>query len=299
MFSSHRRFREIAKALFISRFIFPFLLCVLTASFLSFGIGGEEIATLSPDSSVGDPEDREFKEGWRKYSQEKDARPLKSWFKSHPNVSTGNCRFKNTEDFEGLQYFVLDCPEKKLNGFFYAGKEKIRFPEKIRNFHVKGPVKIGKMVYWELAFSPSDAKLAGLEPERRKGGSKKDSKSNDPASTENYGLQYFLSIAKHPASRPAPVGKEIFFDSSCPLLYLGKDADFYWDKALYFSFQASCIPDSPYAWVRIKADAGGNVLVDDKPAESLQEGERFLGKLKLKSVEKDKIVWSDAELFHE
>ncbi len=274
------------------------LFAFLMVSFPFFPSIADELVSDSSHSKLGSLDDPEFISGWGKYSQEKDARPLKSWFKTHPEVEMGSCKFRSLDDFEGLQYFSLDCPGKKRNGFFYSGKEKVLRPENIKSFRVKGPVKIGKMVYWELAFSKEDLRNANLRP-GRKSKMEKDSKIESPVSTENFGLQYFLSIAKHPSDRPTPVGKEIFFDSSCPLLYLGKDADFYWDKVLYFSFQASCLPDSPYSWIRIKADAGGNVLVDDKPAESLKEGERFLAKLKLHSIEKDKIVWSEAELFHE
>ncbi|TGJ98262.1 hypothetical protein EHQ53_00580 [Leptospira langatensis] len=296
-------FFPILKSFGPSRLVYryPLILWLLAAvsliSFPFFHPEAEEKETVSQDSSLGDLNDPDFVSGWKKYSQEKDARPLKQWFQTHPVVQTGDCKFRSLPDLEGSQYFSLDCTDKKMPGFFFAGKDKILYPNKISSFHVRGPVKTGKMVYWQLGFSSDTLRLAtGKFSESNKD---KRSKINDKASTENFGLQYFLSIARHPASRPAPVGKEIFFDSSCPLLYLGKDADFYWDKVLYFSFQASCIPSSPYSWIRIKADAGGNVQVDDKPLESLEQGARFLAKLKLQSIEKDKIVWSDGELFHE
>ncbi|TGJ99633.1 hypothetical protein EHO59_17490 [Leptospira semungkisensis] len=274
---------------------------IAAVSLISFPLlhpEAEEKETVSQDSSFGDLNDPDFVSGWKKYSQEKDARPLKQWFQTYPKVLTGDCKFRSLPDLEGPQYFSLDCADKKLPGFFFAGKDKILYPDKITSFHVKGPVKMGNMVYWQLGFSSDTLRLATGKFSSVSANDKK-SKINDKASTENFGLQYFLSIARHPASRPAPVGKEIFFDSSCPLLYLGKDADFYWDKVLYFSFQASCIPSSPYSWIRIKADAAGNVQVDNKPFESLEQGARFLAKLKLQSIEKDKIIWSDAELFHE
>ncbi|PJZ65732.1 hypothetical protein CH371_12490 [Leptospira wolffii] len=296
MFLPNRKFPGVDPTLPNLHFILRLTALFFTLSLSFLEVNAEESLTSSLDSSWTRLEGEEFDEGWRKYSKEKDARPLKSWFRSHPKLSVGDCTFHKNQDSEEVQYLHLSCPDRKLEGFFYSGKEKIRFAEKIRSFHVKGPTKIGKAVYWEISFSREEARNAGLHPENR---ISKQSKIETKTSTENFGLQYFLSIARHPAHRPAPVGKEIFFDSSCPLLYLGKDADFYWDKALYFSFQASCLPDSPYSWIRIKADAGGNVLVDDKPAESLQEGERFLAKLKLQAIEKDKIVWSDAELFHE
>ncbi|TGL64079.1 LIC11113 family protein [Leptospira sarikeiensis] len=273
----------------------PLILCLWVPVSVRFG---QELEQKEGNSRIGDFAEKEFQEGWRKYSKEKDARPLKEWFKLHGTVHIGQCKFKSLPDSSELQYLYLDCPGKKLQGFFFSGEERLYSPEKIDSFRVKGPVKLGNSVYWELELSAETLKLAGSKhPKEEK--PDKESKINDKASTVNFSLQYFLSIAKHPGDRPTPKGKEIFFDSSCPLLYLGKDADFYWDKSLYYSFQASCLPDSPYSWIRIKADLGGNVLVDNHPTEDLQEGARFLAKIKLQSVEKDKIVWSDAELFHE
>lgn len=262
------------------------------------GSFAEEPVLQKANSRIGDFAEKEFQEGWRKYSKEKDARPLKEWFKQHGTVHIGECKFRSLPESEEIQYLSLDCPGKKLNGFFYSGEERLRSPERIDSFRVKGPVKLGKSVYWELEFSAENLKVASSKPAPGDK-SNPETKLVDKTSTVNFGLQYFLSIAKHPIDRPTPKGKEIFFDSSCPLLYLGKDADFYWDKSLYYSFQASCLPDSPYSWIRIKADLSGNVLVDNQPTEELQEGARYLAKLKLESVEKDKIVWSDAELFHE
>lgn len=247
-------------------------------------------------SSTSFLDDSEFRDGWKKYSKEKDARPLKTWFQNHSSVSIRPCSLLKTLEFEGLQYFSLKCPGEILSGFFYSGRTKIASPETVEAIRVKGPVKIGKTVYWELAFSDQDLSDFGT-PTKTEPRKKKPRLPDRPP--DNLGLQYFLSIARRPAVRPTPNGKEVFFDSSCPLVYLGKDGDFYWDKAVYFSFQASCLPQSPYSWVRIRADFTGNVVLDSKPSQSLQEGERFLAKLKIQSVEKDKIVWSEAELFHE
>ncbi|EPG74649.1 hypothetical protein LEP1GSC058_1689 [Leptospira fainei serovar Hurstbridge str. BUT 6] len=256
------------------------------------------LAETSPliSSSAGNLDDPEFKEGWKKYSKDKDARPLKAWFQSHPDVNIRPCKLSRTLDFEGLQYFSIKCQDEILNGFFYSGGATVSNPDSIDSIRVKGPVKIGKVVYWDLSFSSKDLPV-NSSPGRLEKPNRRTRLPEKPP--DNLGLQYFLSLARRPAHRPAPDGKEVFFDSSCPLVFLGKDGDFYWDKAIYFSFQASCFPQSPYSWVRIKADFSGNLVLDNKPSQSLKEGERFLAKLKIQSIEKDKIVWSEAELFHE
>ncbi|PJZ69041.1 hypothetical protein CH373_03965 [Leptospira perolatii] len=251
---------------------------------------------------VGRLNDPEFRSAWRKYSQNKDARSLKYWFETHPELEPYPCVFKRSEPIESYQSVYLDCPKDSLKGFIYSGNP-ISNPEKMESFRVIRPVKIKDILYWELDFEPSEhypsSESGDSRPNRRREPKRTRRPSYEEKAPDNFGLQYFLSISRKPENRPTPHDKQIFFDSTCPLIYLGKDADFYWDKALYFSFQASCATGSPYSWIRIRADFEGSLTVDNRSTQDLKEGERLLAKLKIQSIDKDKIVWSDAELFHE
>ncbi|EMO28413.1 hypothetical protein LEP1GSC170_0832 [Leptospira interrogans serovar Bataviae str. HAI135] len=44
----------------------------------------------------------------------------------------------------------------------------------------------------------------------------------------------------------------------------------------------------------------GKIRLDDKDTDQIQEGAKYLGKLKIQSIEADKILWhQEAEIYNE
>ncbi|XDD49095.1 hypothetical protein AB3N59_11730 [Leptospira sp. WS92.C1] len=225
-----------------------------------------------------------------------------SFQKRHPSIELAPCSFEESGRFEKVIYLTYHCKEEKWPGFIYLGSGPHFWKNNPERISLGEVLKIGKKMYLEIrAFTGNRISEEGLADPKKN--PRQETKTIQPIPIkeykDNYGLQYFVSIAKHPAKRDLKSGKEIFFDANCPLIFLKKDSDFYWDKAVYYSFQASCIPTSPYSYIRIRSDFLGKIRVDDKDTDQVQEGAKYLGKLKIHSIEADKVLWQDAEIYNE
>ncbi|WP_061266357.1 LIC11113 family protein [Leptospira interrogans] len=246
-------------------------------------------------------ETNQFPEILRSFVQEFQKHPSESTAQSfrtkYPSFKTGNCNFEESERFEKVVYLSYKCKEKQWPGFIYLGGGSEFWKDPAAEISFGEILKIGKKVFLEVKPFHED----GFE-KKSFGKNRISSKTHSYPKEykDNHGLQYFLSIAKHPAKRNLSSGKEIFFDSTCPLIFLKKDSDFYWEKVIYYSFQASCIPSSPYSYIRIRSDFLGKIRLDDKDTDQIQEGSKYLGKLKIQSIEADKILWhQEAEIYNE
>ncbi|EJO68737.1 LIC11113 family protein [Leptospira kirschneri] len=243
----------------------------------------------------------EFPEILKSFIQEFQKHPSESTVQSfrtkYPSFKTVNCSFEESERFEKVVYLSYKCKEKQWAGFIYLGGGSEFWKDPSAKISFGEILKIGKKVYLEV--KPFDEERFEKKTFVNNRLPSK-THSHPKEYKDNHGLQYFLSIAKHPAKRNLNSGKEIFFDSTCPLIFLKKDSDFYWEKAIYYSFQASCIPSSPYSYIRIRSDFLGKIRLDDKDTDQIQEGAKYIGKLKIQSIEADKILWhQEAEIYNE
>ncbi|EMJ92572.1 hypothetical protein LEP1GSC193_0488 [Leptospira alstonii serovar Pingchang str. 80-412] len=254
--------------------------------------------------NIRSDETKSFQENFKSFLEEFQKHPSASLVRSfqtqYSSFEPEPCAFEESGRFEKVIYLSYKCKEKTWSGFIYLGGGSEFWKNRSAKISLGEVLKIGKKVYLEVKPSFEGEHSS---PDFKKHG-KKDHAKKEPQTPkeykDNYGLQYYLSIAKHPAKRDLNGGKEIFFDSSCPLIFLKKDSDFYWEKAVYYSFQASCIPSSPYSYIRIRSDLLGKIRVDDKDTDNVQEGAKYLGKLKIHSIEADKILWrQDAEIYNE
>ncbi|TGK15299.1 hypothetical protein EHO98_15335 [Leptospira stimsonii] len=275
-----------------NRFFFVWILLLMVSIF------GNISAEPDPTRSAQE----EFKSFLREFQKNPSESLAQSFRRKHGSVPVTPCSFEESGRYEKVIYLSYSCKEEKFPGFIYLGSQWISWKNNPERIALGEVLKIGKKTYLEV--KPSHdlgvEEHSSWDPKKKPNKeihSDKPRPQKDPK--DNFGLQYFLSIAKHPAKRALNSGKEIFFDSSCPLIFLKKDSDFYWDKATYFSFQASCIPSSPYSYIRIKSDFLGKIRLDDKDTDQIQEGAKYLGKLKIHSIEPDKIVWQDAEIYNE
>ncbi|MBM9578873.1 hypothetical protein JWG45_17140 [Leptospira sp. 201903070] len=256
--------------------------------------------SAEPDPTRGAQE--EFKLFLKEFQKSPSEFLAVSFRRKHNSVPVSPCIFEESGRFEKVIYLSYNCKEEKFPGFIYLGSQWSSWKNNPERISLGEVLKIGKKVYLEVkpSYDLGVEEHSSWDPKKKPNKETHSEKIRPPKDyKDNFGLQYFLSIAKHPAKRSLNSGKEIFFDSSCPLIFLKKDSDFYWDKATYFSFQASCIPSSPYSFIRIKSDFLGKIRLDDKDTDQIQEGAKYLGKLKIHSIEPDKIVWQDAEIYNE
>lgn len=282
-----------------------FFVCILLSSFLSIG-------NVRAENEVSDSfadQFHSFLKEFQKHPSESLARSFRSRYSSFEPPKS--CGFEETGRFEKVVYLSYRCKEEKWSGFIYLGAGSEFWKNSSPRISFGEVLKIGKKIYMEVKPSTGEwykDDSSGFKKHDPK--DKKDFKAHekqDPIRPQppkeykdNFGLRYFLSIAKHPAKRDLKSGKEIFFDSNCPLIFLKKDSDFYWEKAVYYSFQASCVPSSPYSFIRIRSDFLGKIRLDDKDTDQIQEGAKYLGKLKIHSIEADKILWEqEAEIYNE
>ncbi|TGM99419.1 LIC11113 family protein [Leptospira yasudae] len=241
-----------------------------------------------------------FVKEFHKHPSESLARSFRARYSS---LDVAPCGFEESGRFEKVVYLSYKCKEEKWTGFIYLGAGSEFWKQSSTRISLGEVLQIGKKTYLEIKPSFEDRFPEESAWDWKRHG-KKESHPIRPQVVkepkDNFGLQYFLSVAKHPAKRDLKSGKEIFFDSTCPLIFLKKDADFYWEKSVYYSFQASCISSSPYSYIRVRSDFLGKIRLDDKDTDQIQEGGRYLGKLKIHSLEADKILWQqDAELYNE
>ncbi|EMM78599.1 LIC11113 family protein [Leptospira santarosai] len=250
---------------------------------------------------------KSFQENFQSFLQEFHKHPSESLVRSfrarYSSFEPKPCGFEESERFEKVIYLSYKCKEHKWPGFIYLGGGSEFWKNHSAKISLGEVLRIGKKIYLEI--TPSHEDELGEDPfgNFKKYGTKNNPRFKSQTTKEyrdNYGLQYYLSISKHPAKRDLNGGKEIFFDSTCPLIFLKKDSDFYWEKAVYYSFQASCIPSSPYSYIRIRSDFLGKIRIDGRDTDQIQEGAKYLGKLKIHSIEADKILWQqDAEIYNE
>ncbi|TGM57061.1 LIC11113 family protein [Leptospira adleri] len=274
------------------RIFFVWILTLLVSS----------VENIPADSDPARSAQEEFKIFLGEFHKNPSETLARSFQKKHGSVPVAPCVFEESGRFEKVIYLTYSCKEEKFPGFIYLGSRWSSWKNSPERIALGEVLKIGKKTYLEVkpSYDLGTEEHSSWDPKRKPNKeihSERPRPQKDPK--DNFGLQYFLSIAKHPARRTLNSGKEIFFDSSCPLIFLKKDSDFYWDKATYFSFQASCIPSSPYSLIRIKSDFLGKIRLDDKDTDQIQEGAKYLGKLKIQSIEPDKIVWQDAEIYNE
>ena len=172
------------------------------------------------------------------------------------------CDFLKTESYPGIEYFKLNCSGKSFSNFLFRGNLKT-FNEyfQIQSFKI-----IGSKPFFEI----------------------KPSSSFKPNSST---LQIFSQIYKFPLKLKTMRGSEIFFDASCPLKFNKIEHDYYWDKKIFYIFSISCIHDTTSSLVYLEADENGKILVGKNPVSNIKTGELFLAKLKLRSVNREKIKW--------
>lgn len=276
-------------------------LCVLFSVFLLSN--PEEIGSdTKPDSSGSARE--EFKSFLKEFQKRPSQTSLRSFRGRHPGFDVSPCYFEESGRFETVRYLSFYCDEQTWKNFIQLGSSFGNSKRRLETVSLGEAMTIGKKVFLEIKQEGSvfeSGKTSVFEKREKTKQERENPIRPTPVKEpkDNFGLRYFLSIAKHPSKRDLNPGKEIFFDSTCPLIFLKKDSDFYWDKSLYYSFQASCVPSSPYSYIRIKADFLGKIRLDDKDTDQIQEGARYLGKLRIHSVEADKILWRDAEIYNE
>lgn len=220
---------------------------------------------------------------------------LQKMAKKKSSFTLENCVLVHTENFDSLAYYKLECNQRKYDNFLTWAKVRELPGREIRGFRILELMNVGNRVY--IRFEPEES----LEPVRK---NLTTSVPEDPKATPklqaNTGLEYFLSIADKPRERKDfPKSLEVFFDNSCPLKFLFLDTSYKWEESTYFTFQVSCKPNSPYSLVRIPSDSDGYIRVDNSRKRDFKTGEKFLGKLKIDSIQKSQIVWKEAELFHE
>ncbi|MDV6236456.1 hypothetical protein CH379_012540 [Leptospira ellisii] len=276
-------------------------LCVLTSVFV-FAYPDEIGSDTRRDSSESVRE--EFKSFLKEFQKLPSETSLRSFRRRHSGFDVSPCYFEESGRFETVRYLSFHCDGETWKNFIQLGSASGISKRKLETVSLGEAMTIGKKVFLEIK-PASSVSESGKESVFDRTEKTKHERENPIRPTtvkepkDNFGLRYFLSIAKHPSKRDLNPGKEIFFDSTCPLVFLKKDSDFYWDKAVYYSFQASCIPSSPYSYIRIKADFLGKIRMDDKDTDQIQEGAKYLGKLRIHSVEADKILWRDAEIYNE
>ncbi|TGK13550.1 LIC11113 family protein [Leptospira kmetyi] len=296
--------RELRKDCTLSRF-FPDVpwtirfVCAFVLALSFFSIGNLRAENESSDSFS--EHFHSFLKEFQKHPSSSLARSFRSRYSSFEPPKS--CGFEETGRFEKVVYLSYHCKDQKWPGFIYLGTGTEFWKNSSVRISFGEVLEIGKKVFLEVKPSYGEWYREDSSLDFKKQGKKdKDPIRPQPPKEykDNFGLRYFLSIAKHPAKRDLKSGKEIFFDSNCPLIFLKKDSDFYWEKAVYYSFQASCVPSSPYSFIRIRSDFLGKIRLDDKDSDQIQEGAKYLGKLKIHSIEADKILWEqEAEIYNE
>ena len=119
-------------------------------------------------------------------------------------------------------------------------------------------------------------------------------KKNIQLTATNKNLNYFreLLVTESTFSGEIPVN----FDGSCPLEFLGKSWEFYWDHRVFYKFRITCIADFPHSIVQIPVKTGEQLEIKGKTGEPVP-GEQFLGYINIKTVSQRSIDWNELVLY--
>lgn len=170
---------------------------------------------------------KSFQENFQSFLQEFHKHPSESLVRSfrarYSSFEPKPCGFEESERFEKVIYLSYKCKEHKWPGFIYLGGGSEFWKNHSAKISLGEVLRIGKKIYLEI--KPSHEDELGEDPfgNFKKYGTKNNPRFKSQTTKEyrdNYGLQYYLSISKHPAKRDLNGGKEIFFDSTCPLIFL-------------------------------------------------------------------------------
>lgn len=92
---------------------------------------------------------------------------------------------------------------------------------------------------------------------------------------------------------------EIFFDSTCPLRYLGMKMNFLWDGVIFHEFELSClIPKERPSLIYMEADPMGRVVLNNQYSIDLKPGKLYLGLANLFYWKKNHILFKNPRLYN-
>jgi len=224
------------------------------------------------------------------------------------NTDGDGCSLIQTQSFETVKYFSISCGGKGQEGLihFSHSSRKEQIPE--GHFRLIGIHKIGNKNYIEISLGrmKSETKPFSYNGDDtefqyvRSPFTKKSEKKETYRELKNPNLIYFRTIAFDKNRRKeAPSNLEVFFDESCPLVFLEKDESFYWDKTISYVFQISCVKDTPYALARIPGNHEGRLVVSNQTSRSPEKGEKFYAKLRMRKITDEQAFWEEFQIYYE
>ncbi len=218
------------------------------------------------------------------------------------------CSLVLTQSFGTVKYFSVSCGGKPREGLihFAHSSRKGQIPEGF--FRLIGIHKIGTKNYIEISLGNTKFETASVSNNKddtefqyiRSPFTGKSEKKEIYRELKNPNLIYFRTIAYDKNRRKeAPSNLEVFFDESCPIVFLEKDESFYWDKTISYVFQISCVKDTPYALARIPGNSEGRLVVSDQISRLPEKGERFYAKLRMRKITNEQAFWEESKLYYE
>ncbi len=207
-----------------------------------------------------------------------------------------DCSLKEKQKIESVHYFQIQCGNLVFDKLILFKKYTLGDISSIR---LERTSQFGNKHYIEISINPS----ASFKPIPKEKNIPPSLTQNDTSIQKNaYGsnpnLTYFKDMAqKQNLDSEIHPNLSIYFDRTCPLEYLGANHDFYWDDKIFHDFSISCLDQSLVALVRIEADKLGELKVGNVLRKNINQGERFLAFMVLKSWQNDKIQWRDIQLY--
>ncbi|WCL48776.1 hypothetical protein [Leptospira sp. GIMC2001] len=213
---------------------------------------------------------------------------LLNWINQSIIFQSSPCRMWERDRIRSVSYYSLQCGGQAFDGFIGFGQKPNL---NIRSFKINSLQSIGNREY--ISISILDGKHWSDSNLREKPLTKV---QNAPESNPN--LHYFINVAARNSNNESlKPNLSIFFDSSCPLEYLGANHDFYWDNQIYHEFNITCVKESIVSLVKIKANKFGEVLVGDSYRQNIPVGTKFLASMRLNSWSGDRIQWEEERIY--
>lgn len=235
------------------------------------------------------------------YFAKPENKQVQTWIRTRTDFSLNRCKFTEIQQFRTVFYYQLECGEKIISNILRYGQKS---PEPMsERFRILAVTKIGNKLYLEIRFlvlphpnwentgnrsnSNSTPSELALKP-------KKASSYNQP----NPNLWAFRDIAHNAISNYRPSqSMDIYFDHSCPLLYLGSVHDFYWDNRIYHDFEISCTKNSQVGILRAPSHIDGSLILGDQLVSHLTLGKRYLSHIKLVRWTDNRMEWDNARFY--
>jgi hypothetical protein len=206
------------------------------------------------------------------------------------------CNLKEKQRLDSVHYIQIQCGSQIFDKLIHFQKSMLGDISSVR---LERTHRFGNNYYIEISINSYNQQNAG---KREKKFSSIAPQTNATFLRDTYGanpnLTYFKDMAKKQnLNDEIQPNLFIYFDRTCPLEYLGANHDFYWDDKIFHDFSISCLDQSLVSIVRIEANNLGELKVGNVLRKNINQGERFLAYMILKSWKNDKIQWRDIQLY--